>query len=235
MPIHVTTGGSLEAVPPLLDKPKATFQEMIVAIADDLDDSHNEYLAQIQAAIFSAIRFCEREAFYFNQNREIVFKTIAGQAIYDGMAHADIATLAGLSAVYCQKMGERAQALQPMPAQRWERLQPNGTSFGRPQHYNYFAQTLRLYPTPDDARYLIRLSLEPKRLSMPTSMDEDHPWFLEAFDLIKARAKYELYKNILQDASQAAASWNDFLEQLQALRAETSRRISTGNIAATVF
>jgi len=233
MPIHITTGGPLNGQASLLETPKATFGAMIAAIADDVDDTNNEYLAQIQAAIFAAIRYVERENFYFNEARDVTFNTVSGKAAYDATDNKDIATLGGINAVYCQKAGQPARLLRSMTPEMWETAPNHTTSSGMPHAYSYFAQNLRLYPTPD-GDYLIRLSVAPKRLDTITSTDEVHPWFEEAFDLVKARAKYELYKNILQDEMQATISLHDFTEQLHALRAETSRR-NRGTIAATLF
>jgi len=233
MPIHVTTGGPLTGQASLLEAPKATFGAMIAAIADDVDDTNNEYLAQIQSSIFAAIRYVEREPFYFNEARDVRFNTIAGKAIYDANDNKNIGSSGGIRAVFCQKAGQSARHLRKMKAEIWE-TENHAASRGMPYAYSYFAQNLRLYPTPD-ADYLIRLSVAPKRLSTMTSTDEVHPWFEEAFDLIKARAKYELYKNILQDEMRATISLHDFTEQLHALRAETSRRNSTDNVVATEF
>ena len=77
--------------------------------------------------------------------------------------------------------------------------------------------------------------IEPYRLEEVLKADEESPWFVDAFDLVKARAKYELYKDILKDADSARTAFNDSNEQLSALKAETSRRNGSGKIKATVF
>lgn len=53
--------------------------------------------------------------------------------------------------------------------------------------------------------------------------------------MVKARAKYILYKDILKDAALAAEALNDYNDQHDALKAETSRRNATGCIRATAF
>lgn len=235
MPIFITTGGPIANVPSVLEPQIRTFADMINAISDDIDDTTNEYLSQIQEAIFSAIRFCEREPLYFNESREVSFLTIPGQEWYGVEQCADIATLGGLTAVYCETQNGNRRELRHEPPAVLETLSDSGAARGEPYCYTYFGQRLRLYPFPGEGPYKIRLQLSPVRLKSISSASEENPWFSEAFDLISARAKYEIYKNILKDAAMAAASFNDFNEQLGALYAETSRRNGTGKIRATGF
>jgi len=209
--------------------------DMITAIADELDDRHDEYRLPIQRAIFAALRFCAREPFYFNQTRDVVFNTVAGQAWYDATHHSSIGNLAGLDAVICQR-GSSGQAwlLTRENPKKLEIFDQSGVG-GRPQKFCYFGQKLRLYPRPNDDGYQIRLQLNPQRFEEITDANQDHVWFIEAGDLIFARAKYELYKNIIKDAVSAAASLTDFHEQLQVLREETSRRRGRGLVNSTLF
>jgi|GEM_PF-814950 len=236
MTVFVTTGGPISNVPLILEPQIRTFVDMVSIISDELDDTNGEYVSQIQSAIFSAIRFCEREPLYFNESREVVFSTIKGREWYGGSDEPNISTLAGLTNVYCEDGYNRQQTLlQHETSETLELLSDGSAVQGRPRYYTYFAQKLRLYPVPDNNRYRIRLALSPVRLHNITSASEAHPWFYEAFDMIKARAKYELYKDILKDAPMAMAAFNDFDEQLTALRVETSRRNGTGYIRATGF
>lgn len=210
MPIFVTTGGPVSNSPSMTEP-------------------------QIQNAVFTAIRFCEREPLYFNESCAVVFATAAGRAWYDSGDEPNIATLAGVGKVYCEDAHGRQTLLQHAAPHALEILAGRSAGRGRPQYYTYFAQKLRLHPAPDADSYRIRLHLSPMRLHRAGSADEAHPWFREAFDLIKARAKYELYKDILKDAPMAMAAFADFNEQLAALRVETSRRNGTGYIRATGF
>jgi len=211
------------------------FNDMMQAMRQELDDPSGEYATHIQAAIFAALRFCAREPFYFNQTRDVVFDTVAGQGWYDSADHEQIGALAGLEVVTCQKGQQgRTWILQREIPQRLEILDAT-TSPGSPVKFCYFSQKLRLFPRPDHAGYRIRLQLSPRRLDPITDFNADHVWFIEAADLIFARAKYEIYKNILKDGAAAAVALADFHEQHQALQTETSRRHGSGRIAATLF
>lgn len=232
MTIIVTTSGPISSVPTILAPQIKTLNDLINNISDDIDDTNNEYLAQIQEAIFSAIRFCEREPFYFNESREVTFLTKEKQEFYSREDNAAIATLAGLSNIYCHSSNSRQYILKAEQPQFFEKF--NTHTAGEPLYYCYFGQKLRFYPIPDQS-YKIRLQIAPIRFDNISMASEANPWFYEAFDLIKARAKYELYKDILKDSNFAATAFNDFQEQLAALRAETSRRNGSGKIYATNF
>lgn len=113
-------------------------------------------------------------------------------------------------------------------------LLPQEIPQGTPLFYTYHEQKIGLFPTPIQVE-TVCLVCVPARLAEESVHEGDNPWFTHAFDLIKARAKYELYKNILKDPEYAAVSFSDFQEQLQALRFETSRRKGAANILPMRF
>src|SRR5690606_16496709 len=97
-----------------------------------------------------------------------------------------------------------------------ELLSDNSASTGEPYAWSYYNQEIRLYPIPDGV-YTIRLQLGNYRLTALASDSDTNAWLDEAYDLLKARAKYILYKNTIKDAALAAEALNDFNDQLQAL------------------
>ncbi|WP_273783944.1 hypothetical protein [Bartonella sp. AU15XJBT] len=230
--IRVRTGGPIPASQNVY-RHRKTLSHLISVIQDEIDDITDEYVAQIQESIFAAIRFCERESFYFNESRDVVFETRAGKGIYDATDTHHIETAVKIRSVYLRS--------DPHHKIELERRSPfslesslSSEQRGTPVCYSYFDRKLHLYPTPDRT-YQIQLILSPQRLSEIESVDEEHPWFVHGFDLIKARAKYELYKNILKDPDCATAAYNDFTEQLHELRAETSKRHNVTRIIPTDF
>ncbi|MBX4335683.1 hypothetical protein, partial [Bartonella raoultii] len=188
---------------------------------------------QIQESIFAAIRFCERESFYFNESRDVVFNTQAGKALYDASDTPHLETAVKIKSVYLSSDQYHKVALEQRSPFALE-ASLSSAQQGRPVCYSYFDRKLHLYPTPDQS-YQVQLILSPMRLEELENADQEHPWFVHAFDLIKARAKYELYKNILKEPDCAAAAYNDFNEQLHALRAETSKRHNDIRIIPTDF
>jgi len=233
MPITVTTGGPVDNRIALPGGEVLTYRDMVDQISDELDDTNDSYLPQIQNAILAAIRFCAREPFYFNRNREAKLTTKAGYSCYDAGDNAALAALGSVTAAYCEADGGIC-ALKRVAAEELQLIAGGNAIMGLPCLYGFFGQKLCLYPVPDKA-YIIRLLLSPALLPAAKTVSEAGPWFSEAFDLVKARAKYDLYKDILKDAPLAAAAFNDFKEQWAALQAETSRRAGAGRVKATQF
>ncbi|MBX8783706.1 hypothetical protein HBA94_08010 [Ochrobactrum sp. GRS2] len=235
MSILVTTSGPNNTIPALLDAQDRTFYDMMTVIADEIDDVTGEYTPQIQNCIFAAIRFCERNVYYFNETRDVTFQTVAGREWYDKSDNPNIPSLVRIVAAYCENSSGRRTTLRRVMPEDIETVSDNAASRGEPYMFTYFGQRLRLYPVPNDTNYTIRLQLGAYRLNEIQTSADSNAWFTEAFDLIKARAKYQLYKDYLKDAPLAAASLNDFNEEDNALSAETSRRNGRGKIIGTAF
>jgi len=235
MTITVTTGGPLSTLTSEITTADPTFSDMMLAIADDIDDTTSEYSAQIQAAIVGAIRYCEREPYYFNETRDETFVTVAGQEWYDADDNEKIPTLLRIVAAYSEDSAGQRTELRRYTPEEIEILSDNSASSGEPYGYTYFGQRIRLYPIPSATVYTIRLQLGPYRLAKIASTDDTNAWIIEAFDMVKARAKYILYKDILKDAALAVEAMNDFEDQRRQLTAETSRRNGSGFIKVTCF
>lgn len=232
MPFEVTTGGPSGGGGPV-DAP--TFGDLVTAIAADVDDTTGEYTTAIQTAIKAAIRYCEREPYYFNESRDTTFVTVNGQEWYDFNDSEDIATLVRIVAAYSEDASGRRSILSRETPEAIEILADNGSSRGEPYSFTYFDQRVRLYPIPGATVYTIRLQLGPYRLWTLSDTTDSNSWLDEAYDMIKARAKYILQKDVLKDAALAAEALNDYNDQESSLKAETSRRIGRGRIVCTAF
>jgi hypothetical protein len=235
MTITVTTGGPTEVQSTIIDTSDPTFSDMMEAIADDIDDTTGEYFAQIQSAIVGAIRYCEREPYYFNETRDETFVTVNGQEWYDADDNAKIPTLVRIVAVYSEDASSQRTELRRYTPEEIELLTDNSAATGEPYAYTYFGQRIRLYPIPSATVYTIRLQLGPYRLAKIASTEDTNAWITEAFDMIKARSKYTIYKDILKDATLAVEALNDYEDQHRQLTAETSRRNGRGFIKITCF
>lgn len=235
MSILVTTSGPNNTIPALLDAQDRTFYDMMTVIADEIDDTTGEYQPQIQNSIFSAIRFCERNIYYFNETRDVTFQTVSNREWYDKSDNPNIPTLVRIVTAYCEDSSGQRKTLRRVMPDEIENISDSAAASGEPYMFTYFGQRLRLYPVPSDASYTIRLQLGAYRLNEIQTSTDSNAWFTEAFDLIKARAKYQLYKDYLKDAPLAAASLNDYNEEDSALSAETSRRNGRGKIIGTAF
>ncbi|EJF79945.1 hypothetical protein [Bartonella doshiae] len=211
-----------------------TFAYMVTLIQDEIDDTTAEYSVQIQDSILTALRFCEREPFFFNEKRKLTFKTQSGKTWYGKEDGFFLELEKALESVSLGEHGAMQKQLIPKSLEVLKKQYGEQPLQGTPLFYSYFEKKIGLFPTPKDVE-IICVSYDPMHLGDVTVMEEDNPWLLHAFDLVKARAKYELYKNILKDPEYAAVSFNDFQEQLKALQFETSRRKDFSNIVPMGF
>ncbi|WP_412058129.1 hypothetical protein [Bartonella sp. DGB2] len=223
-----------------LKDPYLEFKDLINILKDEIDDINGNYEKQIERYISDAIRFCAREPFYFNESRDVFFIAYPGQDWYGRIDEPNIADAVAITHLYLQTsqgnhlldhktneelelLGDSNPYIGPHPANQK----------GAPRAYCVFNQKIRLYPTPD-TYYRIRLVMAPRRFTVTNSAIAS-PWLTEASGLIKARAKYEIYKNIFKDPDLAASAYSDFQEELKALIQETSRRKGRESITPTLF
>lgn len=211
-----------------------TFPQLIADISRDIDDTTGEYTADIQRAIAASIRYCERETYYFNETRDVTFNTVAGQQWYGAPAHEQIPRLVHIQAAYREDHTGNVLDLRRDTPEGMELVSDRNAAKGEPVAYTYFNQQLRLYPVPDNA-YKIRLQLGAYRLAPLTSFEIPNAWVTEAYDLIKARAKYILAKDTLKDPQVATEALSDYQDQHKALKRETTSRNARGVIRATAF
>ena len=213
----------------------ANYGDLKAAIADEIDDTTGEYTSQIASSILAAIRYCERKTYYFNETRDVTFSTVNGQEWYGSADNANIPTLVRIVDAWSEDSnGDRDPLIRMVPSEM-ELLSDNSASRGEPYAFTYFGQRIRLYPIPDATVYTIRLQIGPYRLATLSGDTDTNAWLSEAYDMVKARAKYILAKDILKDAAVAAESLNDYNDQDAALARETDSRNSTGFICPTSF
>jgi hypothetical protein len=204
-------------------------------IADDIDDTTNEYSDAITKAVQGAQRYCERSTYYFNETRDVTFTTVNAQEWYDESDNANIPTLVRIVAAYSEDAQGQRTTLKRVSPEEIETLSDNSAATGEPYCWTYFNQKIRLYPIPGATAYTIRLQLGPYRLTELSDSADTNAWLDEAYDLIKARAKYILYKNTIKDANLAAEALNDWRDQDTALTGETAMRHGTGRVCPTDF
>lgn len=212
-----------------------TFDDIKEEIADNVDDTTGEYATQIERAVLAAIRYCERYTYYFNETRDETFPTIQGQEWYDASDNANIPTLVRIVAAWREDATGQRTTLSRETPEVLELLSDNSATQGEPTAFTYFGQRIRLYPIPGSTVDTIRLQLGPYRLAPLVAGTDENAWLTEAYDMVKARAKYILHKDTLQNPNLAAEALNDFNDQDQALKAETSSRNGRGVIAPTRF
>lgn len=216
----------------------ATYADMQSEIADDIDDTTGEYASQVQRAIVAALRYCQRSTYWFNELRTGTISTTTGEQLYtfagSGSASGDFDDVIGINAVfYTDSSGQTIEMRRITPAEM-ELLSDASASTGQPFLWTYYQSQLWIYPEPDQA-YTLELHLGPYRYVLPSADGDTHAFFDEAWDMVKARAKYIVYKDTLKDAALAAEALNDYRDQDRALAAETATRTGTGRIRPTCF
>lgn len=100
------------------------------------------------------------------------------------------------------------------------------TSFvGDPEYYAYYGRQIRLGPIPNAVR-TIRIS-GVWRLTALSADADSNVWTTEAEELIRSRAKWDLWRNVLKEEQQAQISKNSENEAYAALKRETTHRLTS--------
>lgn len=212
-----------------------TFSDLCSTIANEVDDTTEEYAGDIKNSVLAAIRFCDRTVYYFNETRDITFPTVQGQQWYGAADNANIPTLVRIVSAWKEDVQGMRTLLERVPPSVIETVADSAASQGEPYEWTYFAQQIRLYPIPSSNPYTIRLQVSPYRLATLVNPNDTNAWLDEALDLVKARAKYILYKDVIKDPALAAEALNDWSTWDNAKTAETSARNGTGRIRPTEF
>lgn len=202
---------------------------MQARIADEL--ARSDLTTQIQRAIQSAIKTYEREHFYFNE-ATATFNTVANQEYYGASDLADIATLVEIDAVKITVNG-RSYPLVARDFGYIDAISTTATYTGDPSDYAYFKQQIRLYPIPNAVRTVTLAFV--KRFATLSASGDTNAWMTDAEELVRMRAKADLFVNVIRSPEEAALCHQGELIAHAALQDETTRRIASGVIRPTAF
>jgi hypothetical protein len=179
-----------------------TLGYMKAKIANEIE--RGDLTNEIAAAVSTAIIYYENERFFFNETRDVTWNTVAKQFVYTASDVADIGNLVNVDYLFAYIGGQPYRVL-PLfqEVMEWSHLASNDP-VGQPLRFTYYAQALNLYPTPDQA-YSMRLG-GAKSVPGPASDGETgNIWMTTCEDMVRARAKFELYTHIprIADANKA--------------------------------
>lgn len=196
-----------------------TLADMKASIAaeiyrDDLTDA-------IAAEIGRAITFYQHKRFFFNETRLIVFNLVAGQQLYGAAAEPRIPNLLQIDYVQVTQNG-RPLPLEMTDAETMDLWEGTPAS-GAPSRYCYFERQIRVHPTPNLA-YPMRISAVVRAPAPATDTEADNVWLNEAEELIRCRAKRNLYLHHLADQAMGGIMKAAEDEALQALTIESAGR-----------
>ena len=205
---------------------------LVAVIADDLVRS--DLNSQIGDAIDAAIEHFKSERFYFNESRSATFATVASQSTYTVSDDADIPLFFQKDMVFVAVSATDTREVRWIPHDEMEMLIGNDPATGVPTVYSFFADSFFLNPTPDGA-YTIRVPGGIEVAGPASDGETGNPWMLEAYELIRCRAKGYVLAHIIKDLGQAQVMSAMEESALTQLRAKTSRKVASGRIQPTYF
>ena len=208
-----------------------TLAIMKADIADDF--SRTDLTSVIADAITKAITFYQPSNFWFNESRSETFSTVASQPRYTKTDDTSIGQIIGLDSLVITDGGQNRELKRIDPLE-YELFVDNSASTGAPYSFTYYEQTIGLYPIPDIV-YSIRMFGRIKKAAPATDAETDNVWMVEGYELIRSRAAADVAAVKVRDYEFAQFMTAKELREADRLRAETSKRIASGQIVATTF
>lgn len=201
----------------------STYGEMQTRIATELvrDNISNE----IKAAIQSAIKHYETTRFWFNEVTATAL-TAVNQERYPVPSN-----MIELDSLNMTSNGTN----DPLTRRDWSYIDGISTSSstGRPQDFCIYRDEIYLYPIPD-AVYTLTLAYV-KSLSTLTLDADTNAWMTDAEILIRSKAKWNLFTNLIRDYEAADRMRDQEMTELSRLSGLTARKISSGRLRPTQF
>lgn len=190
----------------------STFADLKSRIASEIH--RTDVTDEIDLAVLSAVKHYEPQRFWFNESSS-TFSTVAGQAEYTSatVLNSVSTSLMELDLVTISVNG-RSMEIKPAPWQMLASVDQTGWT-GEPSRYGWRAEKMRLYPIPNAIYTITAYGL----IGFEELSDDadTNAWTNEAKDLIRHRAKVELYESVLISPQRA--------DRERGLEAETLRNM----------
>lgn len=210
----------------------ADYTNLQTDIADEI--ARSDLTSQIKKAIIASIDHYSRERFWFNETT-FTFSASSSQEFYGSADASQIAKLVLIDSVRIT-VNNSTYNLMPRDWAYLENIQSNSAYTGDPIDFNYYNRQLRLYPIPFTGRELrVAGVTKDETISLCASGSVSSYWTNDAFDLIKGRSKYLLFRDVIRSPEEAQIQKQAELEELFNLRSETTRRTSSGKLRNTGF
>lgn len=197
----------------------ATLGELKARIALEVD--RDDLTATIASTINRAIEYYADERFWFNEDIGTVTTTVDDEYVAppSGLRREDnvFITVGGFK--YPLEKRDRSYL------QYWQSTQ---NLKGQPVEYAYESQQWRLFPTPNQAYTITVLGIFD--IAAPESDSASNAWTTYAEDLIAARTRMMIARDVTYDAEMAASGAAAEREALDRLTFETSQRTSCGRV-----
>ena len=210
----------------------ATRTTVEAEIADDLQ--RNDLANQITKAVNTAIRAYEEERFWFNEADKVSVTLsssvcfIAQSALPTRFAKFDRVRVVK-SATFYDEVYKRDYD--------WIMAMQDIVTYGQPYEYCVYSERLQFdnYANQNYTLILDGLKSLGNTASDTYSAASAVAWFNEARELVRHRAKREIYMHVLKDANLAAMAKLAEQEAFDTLKGKTNARVSTGCIRASNF
>lgn len=192
----------------------ATYAQLKARIIEEMvrSDLEDTYASALATHIERACEFFSDERFWFNA-LVTTATTETGTATVDvpsNMRRVDRVTIPALD----------VEVREVLLTQLCD-----GDETSIPGEYAYNNDTLQFFPVPD-AVYTLRL-VGLAQIDAPSADDDANAWTTEAYDLIVARAKMTLYRDLFRDPEGVQMQLGALQEALSRLKRETARRLET--------
>jgi hypothetical protein len=201
----------------------ATYTELQTTIASEL--SRTDLTTEIQAAIQSAIRHYQRKLVLFGQETQSI-STVDGT-----MEYSLASDFLAFERVEITVNGDNKR-LTEVAFDELASLNYSGDT-GEPMKFCYRDYKIQFYPVPDDA-YTVTISYW-KQPAAPVNASDETVWTLDAIDLIRHRAKYDLASNKIRDDRAASTYKMHEDETYGGMVIQRDRVLSNGMIQPTQF
>lgn len=195
----------------------ATLGDLKARIADEL--LKRNLTTQIAKAIPKAIEHYAGRRWWFNTGRMVGAPTATDA---DGF----IALPAGTRLIDTIRVGQNVlEARPPEWMDEWLALSP---ASGDPFDYSTYGDKIRVYPVPTGPISVVVVGT----FDLPALTDDSssNAWTNEAEDLICARSKMRLYRDVLRDPEGAMLAKAAMDEAETDLNMKTIRRVGTGRV-----
>lgn len=205
---------------------KATIASEIMRV--DLDDA-------IAKEITKAINYYRSNRFWFNEKlNTVTINTVIGQSQYTVTDNTYIPNLIRIDSMIITRNGS-VSVINPVSELSMKRLIGGANPLAdTPTFYSYYGQSLTIYPIPNGVYPIVIAGVV--RVPAPSNdTEEDNVWMNEAEELIRSRAKRNIFLHWMEDGDAAQRMQASEDEALEALRRETSSRTQVSEFMATEF
>lgn len=192
----------------------ATYADLKDRIVTELvrDDLNDTYAGSLTTHIARACEYFSDEKFWFNA-------IVATASTASGVATVSVpASVRRVERVTIPALGIEVREVGLTDL-------CDRTDRSVPWEYSYYNDTLQFYPVPD-AVYSLRL-VGLAQIDAPVDDTDENAWTEEAYDLITARVKMTLCRDLFRDPDAVQMHIGAVQEALSRLKRETAQRLET--------